>query len=289
MIQCRRLGYAVMTTGRIDALAAYYEDVIGLYPSHRERDRAVFATRQGLECLVLERGEGAGACGAVVRDLAAHAAGGSAGRAGEGGRDLRIRAGRTPGVPRVLAFTDCKGTEVELFNAAGFVATDARERGVNALKLGHVAHFMPSIEEATAFYVDLLGFRQSDWREGRSMFLRCSPDHHTVNFFKGEARLAHLAFEVKDFPELVRASDLLVRNGFPLDWGPARHTIGHNCACYHRNPDGIRTELYAEMDRMLDEELGYFDPKPWHEDRPQRPRNWEYEDSPRNKWIPGVP
>ena len=87
------------------------------------------------------------------------------------------------------------------------------------------------------------------------MFLRCSPDHHTVNFFKGEARLAHLAFEVKDFPELVRASDLLVRNGFPLDWGPARHTIGHNCACYHRNPDGIRTELYAEMDQMKDEEL----------------------------------
>ena len=36
-------------------------------------------------------------------------------------------------------------------------------------------------------------------------------------------------------------------------------------------------------------QLGYFDPKPWHEDRPQRPRNWEYEDSPRNKWIPGVP
>jgi catechol 2,3-dioxygenase-like lactoylglutathione lyase family enzyme len=178
---------------------------------------------------------------------------------------------------------------VELFNAAGFVATDARERGVNALKLGHVAHFMPSIEAATAFYVDLLGFRPSDWRTGRAMFLRCSVDHHTVNFFKGDARLAHLAFEVKDFPELVRASDLLVRNGFPLDWGPARHTIGHNCACYHTNPDGIRTELYAEMDRMLDEELGYFDPKPWHEDRPQRPRNWASEDSPRNKWIPGVP
>jgi hypothetical protein len=46
--------------------------------------------------------------------------------------------------------------------------------------------------------------------------------------------------------------------------------------------------LYAEMDQMKDEELGYFDPRPWHEDGPQRPRNWEYEDSPRNKWIPGV-
>jgi hypothetical protein len=43
------------------------------------------------------------------------------------------------------------------------------------------------------------------------------------------------------------------------------------------------------MDQMKDDELGYFDPRPWHEDRPQRPRNWASEDSPRNKWIPGVP
>jgi hypothetical protein len=43
------------------------------------------------------------------------------------------------------------------------------------------------------------------------------------------------------------------------------------------------------MDQMKDEELGYFDPRPWHEDRPQRPRDWATEDSPRNKWIPGVP
>ena len=147
-----------------------------------------------------------------------------------------------------------------------------------------MAYFLPAIEEVTDFYVDNLGFRESNWREGSAMFLRCSPDHHTINFFKGKKRLAHLAFEVKDFSELVRASDLLIRNNFPLDWGPARHTIGHNCACYHTNPDGTRTEIYAEMDQMKDEELGYFDPRPWHEDRPQRPRNWVTENSPRNKW-----
>jgi len=30
-------------------------------------------------------------------------------------------------------------------------------------------------------------------------------------------------------------------------------------------------ELYAELDQMKDEELGYWDPRPWHRDRPQRP------------------
>jgi catechol-2,3-dioxygenase len=289
VIQCRRLAYAALTTGKIDELIRYYEDIVGLFLSHRDEGRAVLSTRQGTECIVLEHGEGPGLA-ALAFEISprvsledAQAALARAGVAAE------IRKGSSPSLPRVLALTDPNGTTIELFNAATFVAADTRDRGANALKLGHVASFLPEIETMTEFYVSKLGFRKSDWRVGRAMFLRCSPDHHTVNFFKGEKRLAHLAFEVKDFPELVRASDLLIRNNYPLDWGPARHTIGHNCACYHTNPDGIRIEFYAEMDLMKDEELGYFEPRPWHEDRPQRPRNWETDNSPRNKWIPGVP
>jgi hypothetical protein len=26
---------------------------------------------------------------------------------------------------------------------------------------------------------------------------------------------------------------------------------------------------------MKDEALGYFDPRPWHQDRPQRPKVWD--------------
>ena len=289
MIQCRRLGYAVLTSNRMDELVGYFEDVIGLFLTHREEGRSILSTCQGLECVVLEHGAPAELVG-LSFEISPRASLEEAQAAlGKAGIAAEIRKGRSPSLERVLAFKDPNGTEIELFNSAAFVAADTKERGVNALKLGHVACFLPAIENITDFYVDNLGFRKSDWREGRAMFLRCSPDHHTVNFFKGKRRLAHLAFEVKDFSELVRASDLLVRNNFPLDWGPARHTIGHNCACYHTNPDGLRTELYAEMDQMKDEELGYFDPKPWHEDRPQRPRNWETGNSPRNKWIPGVP
>lgn len=289
MIQCRRLAYAALTTGRLDEMIRYHEDIIGLHLSYRDEDRAVLSTQQGLECVVLEPGEGPeldGLCFEISPRTSLEDA-----RAilGKSGIPAEIRKGRSPSLARVLAFKDPKGTEIELFNSIEFVAADTRERGINALKLGHVAYFLPAIEEVTDFYVDNLGFRKSDWREGTAMFLRCSVDHHTINFFKGKKRLAHLAFEVKDFSELVRGSDLLIRNNFPLDWGPARHTIGHNCACYHTNPDGTRTEIYAEMDQMKDEELGYFDPRPWHEDRPQRPRNWVTENSPRNKWIPGVP
>ena len=33
-------------------------------------------------------------------------------------------------------------------------------------------------------------------------------------------------------------------------------------------------ELFTELDQMKDESLGYFDPRPWHEDTPQRPKAW---------------
>ncbi len=55
-------------------------------------------------------------------------------------------------------------------------------------------------------------------------------------------------------------------------WGPIRHVVGHNIAAYHRNADDIRVELFCELDMMLDETLGYFEPRPWHEDRPQCPK-----------------
>jgi hypothetical protein len=32
------------------------------------------------------------------------------------------------------------------------------------------------------------------------------------------------------------------------------------------------------MDQMNDESLGYFEPRPWHHDRPQRPKVWKRED-----------
>ena len=34
-------------------------------------------------------------------------------------------------------------------------------------------------------------------------------------------------------------------------------------------------EFFCELDKMVDEELGYFEPRPWHQDTPQRPKTWE--------------
>jgi hypothetical protein len=71
----------------------------------------------------------------------------------------------------------------------------------------------------------------------------------------------------------------------PIIWGPLRHGPGHNVATYHRNQDEQVVEFFCELDKMTDEELGYFEPRPWHRDRPQRPKTWV--GLPRDVWGVG--
>ena len=287
VVPARRLGCVALGTPDMDGAIRYFSDVIGLQLVARDPARAVLATGGGVESVVLLPAETAGLAGISFQlapninvQLACSAL-------RDAGVAATIGPGRTTGDRHAICFEDPGGVGVELFTVLRVAVPETRQRGIAPLKLGHVARVVESPSAMAAFYESVLGFRRSDWCDDAAIFLRCNPDHHTVNFFKGEPRLQHIAFQVKDWSELARSADQLRRSRLPLDWGPARHHIGHNMACYHSNADGLRVELFCEMDQMLDEELGFFDPRPWHEDRPQRPKNWGV--TPRNAWIPGVP
>jgi catechol 2,3-dioxygenase-like lactoylglutathione lyase family enzyme len=202
--------------------------------------------------------------------------------------DLGIRAQRQTdralAVAEAISFDDPDGTRVELFSEFRFAKPSLTHGGIMPLKLGHVACKSRQAKELVQFYSATLGFRLSDWREGQVYFLRCNPDHHTLNFFQAEERvLEHVAFELRDGAEVTRACDVLAANRVRLNWGPSRHFIGHNFACYHYVQDGYRIELYAELDQIKDETLGFYEPRPWHQEQPQRPRAWGDEFS-KNYW-----
>jgi catechol 2,3-dioxygenase-like lactoylglutathione lyase family enzyme len=164
---------------------------------------------------------------------------------------------------------------IEIFSDFEFAPRDDNFNGVMPLKLGHIAYTCPDVQSIVKFYCDVLGFRVSDWRGDFFAFLRCSRDHHTVNFLRDQKTgIHHIAFEVRDWTDIKRASDFLAQSNVHLTWGPLRHIIGHNIAIYHKNPDGVVIEFYCEMDQMYDEQLGFFEPRPWHQDRPQRPKVW---------------
>ena len=98
----------------------------------------------------------------------------------------------------------------------------------------------------------------------------------------------HTAFELRDWGHMLTACDHLSLNGYKLLWGPGRHGIGHNLFTYHRAPNGLITELFAQLDQM-NEALGYFEPRPWHRDHPQRPKVWTPDPNASNYWGAGAP
>jgi catechol 2,3-dioxygenase-like lactoylglutathione lyase family enzyme len=270
--------------------------LIGLSLVARDKERVILATKRGHEAVVLERGE-AGQLSKLAFQVAPGSDLGEIGaRLKSAGISFEHRSDITPGVAKAIAFRDPKGTLLEIYADYTFAPDDGTLAGIMPQKFGHVACRVSDVQKVTSFYTDMLGFRVSDWIGNRFSFLRCGADHHTANFVRYEKEtLHHIAFEVKDWGELHRACDHLWRHNIQLVWGPIRHIVGHNIAAYHRNSDEVRVEIFAEMDLMLDEELGYFEPRPWHQDRPQRPKVWP-DDTWRSQWgfgsfgtFPGYP
>jgi catechol 2,3-dioxygenase-like lactoylglutathione lyase family enzyme len=276
MIPVQRIGHATYSTPDLDRQVAYYTTVVGFTVSDRSRDRAILSTRLGQEVMVLEQASSARCTGVSFQvatdfdlvDALVHFS--------KRGIRCERRSDITPGIADAVVFEDPKGTEIELFTSSDESAPRGEVRGVAPMKLGHQAFIVSDAKDITAFYCDHLGFRVSDWMEDYFSFLRCGPDHHTVNFRTGDTVVMHhVAYELQDWGHLHTACETLGAHKVPIVWGPLRHGIGHNIAIYHRDPDDHIVEFYTELDQMKNEALGYFDPRPWHEDRPQRPKVWD--------------
>lgn len=289
MIKAKRIGPLTLITPDMEGMVRYYSQTIGLEVTSRSDGRAILATQVGQEAIILEAGAVPG-IGSLSFQISPNTSLDDAKAFLDGqGIACNHRTSFTPCISDAITFTDAAGINVNLFSHCNFLTHRPAPRGVAPLKLGHAAFFTTDVQRAADFYQKVLGFRVSDWKTNTAVFLRCGFDHHVINFFKSDrTRLHHLAFETKDYSDLCRVSDLLTISGFKLDWGPGRHNIGHNIACYHSNSDKVRVEVYTEMDIMADEDLGYFVPRPWHHDRPQYPKVWP-DETPRNYWVPDAP
>jgi catechol-2,3-dioxygenase len=275
MVQVKRLAHATFNTPDLERIVDYWTRIIGLTVVERDKRRAILATKYGEEAITVEAGDNAVLSRSAFQVTPGTDLGNLQKELSKHGVKSEIRSDITPGVAKAIVFPDPKGTTIEVFSDYRHGGRDTAEQGIMPLKFGHLAYRCNDPVKVTSFYTDILGFKVSDWMGDRFSFLRCGRDHHTVNFARyDQERLHHMAFEVSDMAEVQRSCDFLARNGIELVWGPIRHIVGHNIAAYHRNPDDQRVEIFAEMDMMRDEELGYFEPRPWHEDFPQRPKVW---------------
>ncbi len=257
----------------------YWTRVVGLYVVERDARRAVLATRLGQEAIVLESGDHADSFRASLFQVAPGSdLDGMGSTLKEAGLSFELQSDLTPAVKKALVFRDPKGTLVEIFAECGFHPVVAPEGGVTPLKLGHVASRVQDVEKVAKFYQEILGFRVSDWVGDHFVFMRCGVDHHTVNFVRYDTpRLHHVAFEVKDWTEIQRSIEIRPQQDTAGVGVRSGHIVGHNIAAYHRNGDDLRVEFYCEMDLMYDEELGYGQLRPWHEETPLYPKHWPKE------------
>src|ERR1700691_4051018 len=217
MLQIKRAGHSTLTTPDIERTIDYFTRVVGLSLAARDKNRAILATKSGLEAIVLERGSAVEAPRLSFQVTPGSDLGEVGARLKKTGIKSERRSDITPGIGEAIAFKDPKGTTLEIFSDFAFAGEDSNFNGVMPLKFGHIAYQCPDVQGVVKFYCDMLGFRVSDWRGDFFAFLRCSRDHHTVNFWRdAKTSIHHIAFEVRDWSEIKRASDMLAQSGIRL-------------------------------------------------------------------------
>ena len=284
MIRVKKIAHAIYEMPDVDKQTEYYTEVLGLTVTGKDKDAVYLASTVDHHSVVLRKGSKSkcarlGFQIAPEDDLNAFE---------KQVQALGIKTERQkdpePSISDMVTFQDPKGTVMEVFKRDAFSGQRFPTKGIVPHKLGHVAFFVSDVKNTTKFYVDVLGFRESDWMGDFFSFLRCGVDHHTINLMRDpEDRHFHTAFELRDWGHMLTACDHLSLNGYKLLWGPGRHGIGHNLFAYHRAPNGLITELFAQLDQM-NEALGHFEPRPWHRDRPQKPKVWQKDPSAANYW-----
>lgn len=120
-------------------------------------------------------------------------------------------------------------------------------------RISHIVMHSPDHKAMTQFFVDVLGFKVSDWIGDFMSFLRCNSAHHRIAFLPGPPCLNHVAYDMASVDEMMRGIARLKRENVDLRWGPGRHTAGNNTFSYFTTPSGFAVEYTSELEHVDDE------------------------------------
>ncbi|MET4781540.1 VOC family protein [Glaciihabitans sp. UYNi722] len=282
-----KIGYVGFETTDVDRMVDHYTNTLDFVLVEGDSKRAFLTTSFDHHSMVIEK-----APDAKARSFVGFQIQGDLDSAENGLKDkgyaVERRSDIGPATPDVLVVLEpMTGTPIHLYDEQSGSRVSAFD-ALTPTKLGHVAAFTPDLAPMQAFYQDLLGFKWSDTVSDFFVFMRCNSDHHAANFMASTkfSGMHHVAFETRDSTHLQLLLDHMASRDVRLEWGPGRHGPGHNIFTYHRDPDGNNIELFTQLDTIVSEELGYFEPRPWHSDFPQRPKTWEADLATMNSWGP---
>jgi len=118
------------------------------------------------------------------------------------------------------------------------------------VKISHIVLHSPDHQAAVKFFVDVLGFKVSDWLGDFMCFLRCNAAHHRLAILPGPPCLNHVAYDMLTVDDMFRGASRLKMRGTDIRWGPGRHTAGNNTFSYFTTPGGFAVEYTSELDEV---------------------------------------
>ncbi|WP_404366976.1 VOC family protein [Sphingomonas sp. MMS24-J45] len=117
-------------------------------------------------------------------------------------------------------------------------------------KISHIVLHSPDHKAMVQFFVDVLGFKVSDWLGDFMCFLRCNTVHHRLAVLPGPPCLNHVAYDMLTVDDMMRGIQRLKHSGTDIRWGPGRHTAGNNTFSYFTTPGGFAVEYTSEVEEV---------------------------------------
>jgi catechol 2,3-dioxygenase len=120
----------------------------------------------------------------------------------------------------------------------------------NITRAGHIEFRVTDLDRAREFYVDVLGFVETD-RDSEHLYLRGleEREHHSLVLRKADSSgVSHIAFRVADPGDLDRLNALYQQQGSPTHWVESGAELGQGKALRVQDPTGLPLEFYHHME-----------------------------------------
>ena len=250
--EIRYVGYA---TPDYDAERAFYEDVWGLEPVPSRDGMAYFKAKGAPEHHVVRLRKAEAKSIDVIALAADTSADVDALREKVAASGCEIvhepRDLTSPGGGYGFRFFSLDGLPYEISSdvALGGAGEVGRWDGV-PVKISHIVLHSPDHKAATQWFVDVLGFKLSDWLGDFMSFLRCNSAHHRLAFLPGPPCLNHVAYDMEGVDGMMRGIHRLKQKDVNVVWGPGRHTAGNNTFSYFVSPAGFAVEYTSELEEV---------------------------------------
>ena len=250
----RALGYAGFGSDKLEDWRQFGTSLVGLQAVERGNSQLSFRMDDRKQRIVIDRAMGEGARffgwevadGAALDALAARLEGAGVAVTAEAvelADNRRVRA--------LISFRDPAGNRLEAFYGAEIDETPFKPgRSISGFRtgplgLGHVVLTVENIDAVMPFYVDVLGFRLSDYIEKpfRAYFFHINPRHHSLALIEsGRNGMHHLMVELFSLDDVGQSYDVALSEENRVGVTLGRHTNDFMTSFYAKTPSSFMVE-----------------------------------------------